>query len=233
MAPTKVLVVEDDPEMQGFYARFFDRHVKDGLHFTLVADAERALRLFPLQAVDLAVLDWNLPGLSGAALAKAMRTDSRTRTVGIIMVTGRSSAQDVIMALEAGADDHLGKPFDEGVLLARIRSLARRSRLLLGQSAAKRFPGLEIDLEGQRLSVDGRPLPLTPREFDLVRVFLQRPEIVHSREYLWETLWGYESDQWHHVLISTLSSLRRKLGPVWGARLKTLRGLGYRFDPPL
>ena len=232
MAAPKVLVVEDDQETRAFYERFFEGAHRAEFRATIVPDGEQALAVLRTEPVDLAVLDWSLPGLSGASLAKAMRSDARTHGVGIIMVTGRSASGDVVQALESGADDHLAKPFDEGVLLARLRSLSRRSRLTFAQNQVRRYAGLELDLDALRLRLDRRTVSLTPRQMDLLKIFLQRPSIAHSREYLWDALWGYESDQWHHVLDSTISSLRRKLGPRWGSRLKTIRGQGYRFDPP-
>ena len=99
----------------------------------IVADGERALAILEREPVDLLVLDWCLPGLSGETLLKAMRAHPQTRSVGVLIVTGKASLTDELTALDSGADDHLAKPFDEAVLQARLRSLARRRELLREQ----------------------------------------------------------------------------------------------------
>jgi two-component system phosphate regulon response regulator PhoB len=230
MRPPRVLVVDDEEEMRRFYAGFFQRRHPGAFAAEIVPDAERALDALRLRPFDLAVLDWALPGISGPSLAKALRADPRTRAMGLLMVTALSSAQEVVAALEAGADDHLGKPFDERVLLARLRSLSRRGAREAGRETLSRFPGLELDWESGRLRLDGRPVHLKPRELDLLAVLLRRPGVLHPNAYLWEALWGYESDHWEHAIVATVSALRRKLGPRWGSRLRVLRGRGYSFE---
>jgi len=230
MERQRVLVVEDDEEMRRFYRGFFN-HLQDGEYsVVIVPDGEQALGVLGHEPVDIVVLDWGLPGISGASLAKALRANAKTRAVGILMVTGKSSPAETVLALESGADDHLAKPFDERVLLARLRSLVRRSALSFDHHLVKRFPGLEFDADAERLRVDGRHVPLAPKELSLFKIFLQRPDILHSRAYLWESLWGYECESWDHLLNAMISSLRRKLGPRWGARLKSQKGAGYIFE---
>ncbi|MBI4061631.1 MAG: response regulator transcription factor [Elusimicrobia bacterium] len=225
-----VLVVEDEEEMRLFYGRFFATPAAKDFSARVVPDGEQALNVLRREPVDLLVLDWILPGISGASIAKALRAHPRTRALGILMVTGRSTANDIVAALDAGADDHLGKPFDEKELLARLRSIARRQGFSLETGARRRFPGLALDVESESLSLDGRTVHLTPKELELFKIFLQRPDMLHTRAYLWEALWDYESDFKDHVLNATISSLRRKLGREWGARLKPHRGKGYVFD---
>ena len=230
MERQRVLAVDDDEEMRRFYERFFLALRNEGFTATVVPDAEQALGLLALDPVDIVVLDWSLPGISGAGLAKALRASAKTRSVGILMVTGRSSPAETVLALESGADDHLAKPFDEKVLLARLYSLARRRALTFDSHLASRFPGLELDEEADRLRVDGRRTRLTRKEMDLLKIFLQRPNVRHAHTYLWDAVWGYESDIWDHVLMVTLSSLRKKLGRKWGECLKSYRGQGYAFE---
>lgn len=225
-----MLVVEDDEEMRRVYRRFFDSPPAGGFAAEIVPDAESALSRLREAAVDLLVLDWGLPGISGTELLRALRANPGTRALGVLMVTGRGSPSETVAALDAGADDHIAKPFEDRVLLARLRSVARRQEREREEERARRFPGLELDAEAGRLRLGGRDVPLRRKELDLLKIFLRRPRAVHSRSYLWETVWGYESESWEHVLDSALSSLRRKLGPAWGARLKAHRGQGYSFE---
>lgn len=229
----RVLVVDDDPSLREAYRRFFDERHPEEFQTSYAADGEQALAVIGREPVDLLVLDWNLPGISGASLAKALRAHPRTRSMGIVIVTARTSVPDTVHGLDAGADDYLPKPFDWNVLLARLRSLSRRSGDSIARTMVRAFPGLEIDTDAGRLAIDGRPVALTRKEFDLFCVFLTRPEIVHSHAFLWEAVWGYDSEGWEHTLTVTLSGLRKKLGPPWGERLTTLPGRGYSFDAPL
>ncbi|MDE2510086.1 MAG: response regulator transcription factor, partial [Elusimicrobia bacterium] len=165
-----------------------------------------------------------------ASLAKALRAHVPTRAMGILMVTAKSSPADTVYALDAGADDHLAKPFEWSVFLARLRSLSRRSDLTLGGRLTKNFPGLALDFDADRLTLDGVPVHLSRKEMGLLRVFLARPGMLHAPSYLWEAVWSYENDEWEHILNVHLSSLRRKLGPKWAARLRTHKGQGYVFE---
>ena len=230
MKRQRVLVVEDEAPMRDFYRIFFDRMLATEFEVVIVSDAVQALEVLRAEPVDIMLVDWNLPGISGANLAKALRADEKTRTIGILMVTAKSSLGEEIVALESGADDHLAKPFDEMVLQARLRSLSRRRGNSLDRQQSGRFPGLDLDWETGRLILDGQPVHLTPKEAELLRIFLQRPRMIHSHIYLWQALWGYESDQWDHILVTTISQLRKKLGQKWGPKLLSHSGQGYAFE---
>lgn len=222
--------MEDDAEMRAYYDRLFARLSPEGFEPVLVPDGERALAVLQHEPVDLVILDWRLPGISGVSIAKALRSHPRTRTLPLLMVTARATQDEEVSALEAGADDHIAKPFDEKVLLARLRSLTRRRERELTADQAKRFPGLELDLDAGRLALDGEPVHLTPKETDLLAIFLHRPDMIHTRAFLWQALWDYESPLQDRILIATISALRRKLGPKWGARLQVHKGKGYSFE---
>ncbi|MEK7389653.1 MAG: response regulator transcription factor [Elusimicrobiota bacterium] len=230
MKRQRVLVVEDEASMRDVYRRFFDTMLREEFEADIVPDAEQALVALREAPIDLMVLDWNLPGISGVNLAKALRTDPKTQAMGILMVTGKTTLGEEIVALDSGADDHLAKPFDEKILQARLRSLSRRRDNSLSRDQSTRFPGLDLDWETGRLNIDGRPVHLTPKEAELLRIFLHRPHVLHSHMYLWQALWGYDSDQWDHILVTTVSQLRKKLGPKWSERLNTHVGKGYSFD---
>lgn len=226
----RVLVVEDDAELREAYRRFFEQQHPEEFSSMLVPDGEQALGVVRDGPVDILVLDWSLPGISGASLAKAMRAHATTRAIGILMVTAKSSSAETVFALDSGADDYLVKPFDWSVFLARLRSLARRAEVTLERRMSRRFPGLELDLDADRLVLDGALVRLTRKEMGLLKIFLSRPGVLHGHAYLWEAVWGYEADGWEHTLAVTLSSLRGKLGSKWGARLQSHKGVGYVFD---
>lgn len=225
----KILVAEDEAAAREAYRRFFEELHPDEFSAIIVRDGEQALEILREQPMDVLIVDWALPGISGASLAKALRSHAKTRSIGILMVTARSTAADTVFALQSGVDDYLAKPFDWNILLARLRSLARRTGLTLGEHATRRFPGLELDLDAERLTVDGERTRLTPKELALLKIFLLRPDIVHSQDFLWQAVWGHDSDGRDHSLMACISSLRRKLGR-WGARLRVHKGSGYIFE---
>lgn len=229
----RTLIVEDDPGMRAYYASLFEELREDGFTAVIAEDGERALDILRSEPVDLVLLDWNLPGISGEALLRALRASPKTRSLGVLMVTGKCTLADEVQALDSGADDHLAKPFDEEVLRARLRSLSRRRDLDLAKPKPCGFPGLTIDVDADLVMVEGRRVRLTPKEMGLLAIFLRRPDALLNRAYLWESLWGYESANWDHLLVVTLSSLRRKLGEKWGARLRCHQGKGYVFESPL
>lgn len=225
----RVLAVEDDAEMQEVYRRLFARCPPGRYSLEVVPGGEQALDTLRLGNIDAVLLDWNLPGISGLSLLRALRADPKTRSLGVLMVTALTSKADELTALTAGADDHIVKPFDEHILMARLDGVFRRREAAFHRELPSRYPGLRFDPDAGDVRLDGRPVRLTPKETDLLALFLQRPDVLHAPSYLWSSLWDYESEQWNHLLVATISSLRRKLGPRWGARLRASRGRGYLF----
>ncbi|MDD5304224.1 MAG: response regulator transcription factor [Elusimicrobia bacterium] len=229
LKPRRTLIVEDDPGMRMFYATLFEQLREDGFTAVIAKDGERALDILRDEPVDLVLLDWNLPGISGGDLLRALRASPKTRTLGVLMVTGRRSLDDEIQALDFGADDYLVKPFVENELLGRLRSLGRRCEFDIARREAGRYPGLLYDPGAGQLRVGGKLVDLTSKERGLLGIFLHRPNVIHARAYLWETIWGYEYGNWESRLVFTLSSLRRKLGGAWGSLLKHT-GSGWVLD---
>lgn len=226
MVRQRILAVDDDPGMQGFYEKFLGEVYKDKFIGRVAASAEEALDILRVEPLDLTILDWHLPGISGLDLLRAMRADPRTSALGVIMVTARTASDDAVTALEAGADDHISKPFEEKVLLARLQSLARRRESTrLADSPCRE--GLVLDEPGGCVLVDGERVRLQQKELDLLCVFVARPNIVHSHRFLWDAVWGYRNKDWEHVLAGCVSQLRRRLGPEWGSRIEAHTGRGY------
>lgn len=232
LARQRTLVVEDDPGMREFYARFFAGLSAEGFDAVIVEDTPRALAVLRGEVVDLAVLDWNLPGISGERLLRAMREHPKTRSIGVLMVTGRTSPADEIQALDCGADDYLTKPFEEAALLARLRSLRRRRERSPHRTLPSRIAGLDFDHAAGVVRFGAKSVLLTPREAGLLWIFLNRPNVRHSPEQLWENLWGYESARREQLIDASVASLKKKLGEEWGRRIRRLGGEGYVFEYP-
>jgi two-component system phosphate regulon response regulator PhoB len=224
-----ILVVEDEPAiMELLQVNLVDA----GYDVRAACDAETAQTMLNEALPDLLLLDWMLPGQSGLAFAKHLRTDARTKELPVIMVTARTDEADRVAGLEAWVDDYVTKPFSTRELKARIKSVLRRRAPEAAQERLSAGP-LDLDPATHRVSVDGRPVPLGPTEFRLLRFFLARPERVHTRTQLLDQVWG------DHVYIEErtvdvhIRRLRLALEPFGQDRMiETVRGSGYRLAVP-
>ncbi|MEO8280143.1 MAG: response regulator, partial [Ideonella sp.] len=177
---SRILIVEDEPSIAELIAINL-RHA--GFEVVQAATAEQAQAEIDRVLPDLVILDWMLPGQSGLALAKAWRSQPRSRDLPLIMLTARSEEFDKIAGLDAGADDYLTKPFSPKELLARIRAVLRR-KAPEALDAAVEIGGLRIDPSTRRVARDGIEIKLGPTEFRLLHFLMAHPERVHSRAQL-------------------------------------------------
>ena len=222
-----VLVVEDEPAIQELIAVNLEHA---GHHVVRAKDAETALGVLKSALPDVLLIDWMLPGMSGASLARQLRQDERTRQIPIIMLTARSAEQDKIAGLEAGADDYVTKPFSPRELAARIKAVLRR-RAPQATDDPVQSAGLMLDPATRRVFGDRRPVDLGPTEFRLLHYLMTHAERVHSRSQLLDKVWG------DHVFIEErtvdvhIRRLRKSLEPTGHDKLiETVRGAGYRFS---
>lgn len=229
MTRARVLVVEDDPSYKELYQTFFGYLHKDEFVWVHAPTGERALLVLekhPTPPVDLAVLDWNLPDMDGIQILKRIKSTPATRAIPVIMVTGLDSSKDAATAIEAGADDYIRKPFGIDEFLARLhRFLQRRGSLDSGREAYE-LDGLVLERVAQHVALHGKELTLTRTEFDLLLLFLEKPDITHSQAYLGSVLSRSGEDASPESVRRHISNLRGKLG-AWGERIESVRGLGY------
>ena len=184
------------------------------------------------QGADLVVLDLMLPDVPGTEVARRLRRDAATRALPILMLTARAEEVDRVVGFEVGADDYVTKPFSMRELLLRVQALLRRARGELTGEGLVEFGRLKIDRAAHRVFVDDVELELTPLEFKLLVVLLERKNRVQSRETLLEDVWGVSSEITTRTVDTHVKRLREKLGRA-GAYIETVRGVGYRFaDSP-
>ena len=220
----RVLVVEDEPSIAELIAVNL-RH--NGFAPTVVYDGAAAQREVDAVLPDLILLDWMLPGESGAALARQWRKSDRTKAIPIIMLTARSDESDKIQGLDAGADDYITKPFSTQELLARIRALMRRRAPETIKDSVQ-VAELALDAGTYRVTFRTRELKIGPTEFKLLHYLMKHAERVHSRSTLLDKVWG------DHVFIEErtvdvhVKRLRESLGDA-GSMVETVRGAGYRL----
>jgi len=226
MAAT-ILVVEDEPAIQELIAY----NLKQAGHQPLRADnAEQAMNLVQNALPDLVLLDWMLPGQSGIDFARRLRSDKRTRTVPIIMLTARSDEQDKLTGLDTGADDYITKPFSPRELNARIKAVLRRRAPQMTDDVVQ-LGGLKLDPASHRISGNGDPVVLGPTEFRLLHFLMTHPERVHSRTQLLDQVWGDHVFVEERTVDVHIRRLRKALEPTRLDRLvQTVRGTGYRFS---
>ena len=218
------LLVEDDDRLAQFTAQYLENN---GVAVTRVADGAEALKTALKTSFDVLILDLMLPGRDGLSVCKEIRTRS---DMPILMVTAKTEESDRVLGLEIGADDYLTKPFSARELLARIRSIVRRARGLVGPSTRSLQVGpLELHLTSMRATLEGKVLDLTSYEFALLRVLAERQGRILSREQLLELANGNSEDAFDRSIDVRVSRLRQKLGddPRRPSMLRTVRGAGY------
>jgi len=217
-----VLVVEDEPEIAALLRDFLNA---DGFRVRLAADAEEAAGALAM-APDCVLLDVMLPDASGFELCRGIRAES---DVPILFLSARDGDADKIRGLGLGADDYIVKSATPAEVVARVRAVLRRSGA--GRAPGRlRFGRLEVDLAAHEVLVAGTPVRLTAREFDLLRVLVQHPRQVFSREHLFELIWGSYGDR--SAVSVYVSRLREKIesDPTAPRYIVTIWGAGYRFD---
>jgi two-component system response regulator PrrA len=225
-APTSpdVLVVDDDEDIRVS----LDRGLRlSGFDVRTASDGEAALQAVGARIPDCIVLDVGLPGRDGVAVVEALRRDGVT--VPVLMLSARTSVEDRVTGLAAGADDYLVKPFALAELVARLRALLRR--VPAGGPSTIDVGPLTVDPARRRAAVDGEPVELTRREFDLLETLARNSGIVLSRERLLELVWGYDFAVDTNVVDVFVSQLRRKLEAGGSPRLvHTVRGIGFSLE---
>lgn len=222
-----ILLVEDEPAIQELIAVNL---LRAGHQVLRAADAETALRLVREALPDLVLVDWMLPGLSGIELAKRIKSDKRTKTVPIIMLTARAAEEDKLTGLETGADDYITKPFSPRELNARVKAVLRRRAPQMTDDLVE-IDGLRLDPASHRITGSGQPIELGPTEFRLLHFLMTHTERVHSRTQLLDQVWGDHVFVEERTVDVHIRRLRKALEPSGHDRLiQTVRGSGYRFS---
>ena len=227
--PTRVLVVEDDPDIAELVARYLE---KAGYTATRVSSGRDALDAVRAKAPDLIVLDVMLPHIDGLEVCRLLRANEHTASIPIIMLTARAEESERIVGLEMGADDYLAKPFSPNELVARVRALLRRVQRPDAPSGRPLAHGaIVVDPDRHIVSLDGREVALTAKEFLLLTYLLQHRGRVLSRDILLEQVWGYRYTGGTRTVDVHVRRLREKLPPLTDA-LVTVKQFGYKLVDP-
>jgi len=224
----KILIVEDEKDI----AKMLDYNLKkEGFRTISCYEGEDALDLASREHPDLIILDLMLPGIDGLEVCKTLKKESKSSGIPIIMLTAKAQEADKVVGLELGADDYVTKPFSPRELLARVKAVLRRMKEREKLPEILKIGDLSIDFSKILVSVKNKPVELTCKEFELLTTLLKAKGRVLSRDYLLDTIWGFD----HALEIQTrtvdvhIRTLRRKLKGE-AARIITVKNYGYRFE---
>lgn len=210
----QVLIADDEPQMLHILKSYF---VKEGLEVLLAQDGEEALELFYAHKIDLAILDWMMPKMSGVEVCREIKRISQTK---VLLLTAKGGQDDEFIALKSGADDYVRKPFDPRVLLIRTRKLLHiTAKITIGD--------LIIDLEGQKIYRRGEDVQATNKEFHLMKYLAQHQGQIVSRKMLLDHVWGFDYFGDERTVDTHIRRLREKIGED---QIRTYRGMGYSLD---
>lgn len=223
----EILVVEDEPDIRRLIVHHLDR---EGFRPRTAATGLEALREVRARPPDLVILDLMLPELDGLEVCRRLRADAASAALPIIMLTAKADEVDRVVGLEVGADDYVVKPFSPKELVARVRAVLRRTRPATGDKVY-RIGAIALDPARHAVEVEGAPVVLTPKEFDLLQALLEAAGRVLSREHLLDRVWGYAraGEIESRTVDVHVRRLRAKLGAEQ-RRISTIKGVGYRFE---
>lgn len=225
MDSKKILIVDDEKNIRNVikeYAKF------DGFETFEAEDGMEAVEMCRNNDFDLIIMDIMMPKLDGYSAVREIR---KTKQIPVIMLSARGEEYDKLFGFELGVDDYVTKPFSPKELLARIRAVMKRSAVPAAQDnpSVLKFEGLEINMTGREVFVDGKAASLTPKEYDLLFYLVRNKGIALSREKLLEEVWGYDFYGDDRTVDTHIKMLRNSLGE-YRKFIITLRGMGYKFD---
>lgn len=226
MGKDRILIVDDEERIRGMIREYYSL---EGYDIDEVSDGVEALELFKQHQYSLIILDIMMPKMDGWSVCREIR---KTSAVPIIMLTARGEEYDKLFGFELGVDDYIVKPFSPKELLARTKAIIRRSAAIVegvSQEDRFRFAGLEIAFKSRNVYVDGESVSLTPKEYELLKFFVQNLNQVFSREQLINSVWGYDFTGDDRTVDTHVKMLRDRLGN-YRKFIVTVWGTGYKFE---
>ena len=223
MVDNNILIVDDELRMRKLIKDFL---VAKGYSILEAEDGEKALEIFEenRSKIALIILDVMMPKLDGWSVLRQIRQESK---VPIIMLTARGEEQDELFGFELGVDEYISKPFSPKILVARVEAILKRANPDIKE--LKEYGGIEIDKEGRTVKVDGKIIELSLREYELLTYLVENENIALSRDKILNNVWNYDYYGDSRTIDSHIKKIRHKLGKK-GKYIKTMRGVGYKFE---
>lgn len=222
---TKIWVVEDEPDIANLVAHNLQ---KEQFRVKIFYEGESFLKSLGDEVPDLVILDLMLPEIDGLNICKIMRSDERTESTPIIILTAKGEESDIILGLELGADDYVTKPFSVKELIARVKAVLRRVESPAGEGIIE-VEGMSIDVEGFKVEIDGNPVDLTYAEFKILSLLISKPGRVFTRQQIIDWIWQGDKIVTLKTVDVHVAHLRSKIGK-YGDFIKAVRGVGYKFE---
>jgi len=227
MVEVKVIVVDDEENLRSLVKNLLEG---EGFMVITCKDTDEGYERMLKSKPDLAIVDINMPTIGGIEFCRTIRQTPVLKNIPIIMLTVESTETNKVIGLDSGADDYLTKPFSNRELVARVKALLRRSKR---KDKVNKFEidNLQLSLESRTVFLNGKEVQLRPKEFDLLYLFLQKPGVVLNREFILENVFEYNISVTTRTIDTHIKNLRNSLKP-WGRKhIKTIFGVGFRFDP--
>ena len=224
MEETYILVVDDESRMRKLLKDFL---IAKGYKILEAEDGEKAIEVFEenRNKIKLILLDVMMPKLDGWSVLRKIRQESN---VPVIMLTARGEEQDELFGFELGVDEYISKPFSPKILVARVEAIIRRI-YKEDKNRVKDYGGIQIDTEGRTVKVDGKDVELSLREYELLKYLVDNESIALSRDKILNNVWNYDYYGDSRTIDSHIKKIRHKLGKK-GKYIKTMRGVGYKFE---
>ena len=224
MGDLSILVVDDESRMRKLIKDFL---MKKNYNILEAEDGEVALKVYEenKEKINLILLDVMMPKLDGWSVLRQIRQENKN--LPIVMLTARAEDQDELFGFELGVDEYITKPFSPKILVARVEAILKRSRPEVKEQ--KSYDGIVIDNEGRTVSVDGKQIDFSFREYELLKYLLDNENIALSRDKILNTVWNYDYYGDSRTIDSHIKKIRHKLGKK-GKHIQTIRGIGYKFE---
>ena len=224
MGDATILIVDDESRMRKLIKDFL---IQKNYNILEAEDGEKALKAYEenKEKIDLILLDVMMPKLDGWSVLRNIRQENKK--LPIVMLTARAEEQDELFGFELGVDEYITKPFSPKILVARVEALLKRSMPEVKE--LKSYDGIVIDNEGRTVSVDGKQVELSFREYELLKYLLDNENIALSRDKILNTVWNYDYYGDSRTIDSHIKKIRHKLGKK-GKHIQTIRGIGYKFE---
>ena len=224
MGDATILVVDDESRMRKLIKDFL---IQKNFNIIEAEDGEKALKSYEenKEKIDLILLDVMMPKLDGWSVLRNIRQDNKK--LPIVMLTARAEEQDELFGFELGVDEYITKPFSAKILVARVEAILKRAKP--DAKELKSYDGIVIDNEGRTVTVDGKQVELSFREYELLKYLLDNENIALSRDKILNTVWNYDYYGDSRTIDSHIKKIRHKLGKK-GKHIQTIRGIGYKFE---
>ena len=224
MSDLTILIVDDESRMRKLIKDFL---IQKNFSILEAEDGEKALKVYEenKEKIDLILLDVMMPKLDGWSVLRNIRQENKK--LPIVMLTARAEEQDELFGFELGVDEYITKPFSPKILVARVEAILKRAKP--DAKELKSYDGIVIDNEGRTVTVDGKQVELSFREYELLKYLLDNENIALSRDKILNTVWNYDYYGDSRTIDSHIKKIRHKLGKK-GKHIQTIRGIGYKFE---